>query len=292
MAEKTKKTAVKKTEPEVKDEIVTEEVEVTKKVTKDVKEKAEEPKERMVVEEVSEEKTELNEEKNYDHTPEEVENTEGKTDVAESESEKITSDEETDNNEDLSDTKQATVYADDFDAVKVEKRFSMSRLLLFILIIIISAGIFFTGLMLYQSNNKNFSVPNISFLSQPTPTPTEIPTPTPSPTPEFVNSDFRVQVLNGSGVSGQAGAVAGLLEEEGFEDVVVGNASTQDFEDTEVQMKEDVPSEVFDEIAKILSDYTVVEGDELDEGDDFDIIITVGQENSDTTPTPTENEEV
>jgi hypothetical protein len=193
-----------------------------------------------------------------------------------------------------SDAKRATVYADDFDAVRVEKRFSMNRLLLFILIIVISAAIFFTGMMLYQSNNGNFSLPQLSFLSQPTPTPTEAPEPTPSPTPEIDNSDYSVQVLNGSGVSGAAGAVAGLLEEEGFENVEVGNADAQDFTDTEVQLQEDVPSEVFDEIADILSDYTVVEGDELDEEDEFDIIITVGQENEaeedEDEPTPTEAE--
>ncbi|KKS21999.1 MAG: hypothetical protein UU78_C0025G0009, partial [Candidatus Roizmanbacteria bacterium GW2011_GWC2_41_7] len=68
-----------------------------------------------------------------------------------------------------------------------------------------------------------------------------------------------------------------LLETEGFEQFDTGNADSFDFTDTEARMKEEVPASVFTSIMESLEDYTVVEGDVLDEDADYDIVITVGQ---------------
>ncbi|MCR4263097.1 MAG: LytR C-terminal domain-containing protein [Candidatus Roizmanbacteria bacterium] len=90
-------------------------------------------------------------------------------------------------------------------------------------------------------------------------------------------SEYQVQILNGSGIAGQAGAVQELLEAGGFEQFETGNADSFDFTDTEVRMKEEVPADVFTSIMDSLEEYTVVEGDVLDEDADYDIVITVGQ---------------
>ena len=93
-------------------------------------------------------------------------------------------------------------------------------------------------------------------------------------------SALTVEILNGSGIAGQAGAVEELLADTGLENFDTGNADSFDFEETTVQMKEAVPASVFKSITDALSIYTVVEGDALDPDADYDIIITVGQKSS------------
>lgn len=289
MPEKTAKKTTKKTAEAEPSEVVTQEVNIKEKITTEVHGKQSE------VETVEVPTSKDESPKKYDNLTDiksdSTEPTESSTDEDPTEGKAIKEDvkeEDTPNDvgadgevgqSDSGDARQATVYGDDFDAVKVEKRFSMSRLLLFILIIVTSAAIFFTGMILYQSNKDDISLPTIPFINKPTPTPTESPSPTPTPTPEIDYSDLTVEVLNGSGVAGAAGAVAGALEGEGFENIEVGNADEQDYTDTEVQMTENVSSDVFDTIASALSEYTVVEGDELDSDSEFDIIVTVGQQN-------------
>lgn len=189
---------------------------------------------------------------------------------------------------------KSTVYADDSSTATVEKKFSGKRLMFFLVVIAVSAGIFFAGLMFFNVQFSNMGIP--SPLSQPTPTSAPTPEATPTPQPEVNVSDYNTQVLNGSGVSGAAAAVADLLEAEGFEDVAVGNAEDQDMTDTEVQLKAGVPDEVYSIISQALSDYTVVEGEELDDDSQYDVIVIVGQSNegSDSEsdePTPTQAEE-
>ena len=191
---------------------------------------------------------------------------------------------------------RSTVYGDSSQAASVEKRFSGKRLVFFLVAIAVSAGIFFAGLMFFNFQFDSMGIPNP--LAQATPTPTVAPTATLTPEPEVDLSELQVQVLNGSGVSGAAADAAALLEEEGFENIEVGNAEDQDLEETEVQLQEGVSSEVYSIISSALSDYSVVEGAELDEDADFDVIVTLGQPNttdSDSeepteTPTPTEEE--
>jgi len=100
---------------------------------------------------------------------------------------------------------------------------------------------------------------------------------TASPVDETTLADYAIQVLNGSGVAGRAGDVADQLKVVGFEGVETGNAKTYDYTDTEVQLKKDVPSEVFDVVKKALSGFTVIKGDELEESSDYDIVVIVGE---------------
>lgn len=90
-------------------------------------------------------------------------------------------------------------------------------------------------------------------------------------------TDYSVQVLNGSGVAGEAGKVKDLLETEGFEKFDVGNADSYDYTDTEVRMKKDTLKEVFEKIKSAMEDYTVVEGDELEKEAENDVVVIVGQ---------------
>lgn len=93
----------------------------------------------------------------------------------------------------------------------------------------------------------------------------------------IVLSDYSVEVLNGSGVAGEAGAVKDLLEKEGFSEISADNADSYDYTDTEVRIKKDIPKKVFDLIKEKLSNYSVVQKEDLSEDNKYDIQIIIGQ---------------
>jgi len=73
---------------------------------------------------------------------------------------------------------------------------------------------------------------------------------TPTPEPEIIDadaSDYSVQVLNGSGQIGAAGAGAEIVESVDFVVDDTGNAANYDFEATQVQAKSDVPQSLIDD---------------------------------------------
>lgn len=104
---------------------------------------------------------------------------------------------------------------------------------------------------------------------------------TPTPTiPQVDLSSLKVQILNGSGVAGEAGKAQSYLEKPGFKSFKTGNASSFNFTDTTVALKANTPEEVFTEAQKALSDYyqNVVKADKpLPESSEFDIVVTIGK---------------
>ena len=111
--------------------------------------------------------------------------------------------------------------------------------------------------------------------SDPSPTPTSQPTAT--PTPLAVNSEeLKVQILNGSGVAGAAGKAAQILEELGYQDIDTGNASSYDYDSTQIATDK---SEIFDLLTKDLSGEYSLEEDQkkIDQDSEFDVIVTIGK---------------
>lgn len=108
----------------------------------------------------------------------------------------------------------------------------------------------------------------------------EQPEPTDEPEEDYEKSDFSIQVLNGSGIPGEAGKAQTLLEDNDFVVDDTGNADTYDYRETEIRRKAEVPDEVMDELIDIMGsgDVSADEGDELDEDEDYDIIVIVGGE--------------
>lgn len=90
-----------------------------------------------------------------------------------------------------------------------------------ILLLVLFSGAIYFRETLFQG------LQNSSIISTPTPTPTPIPEPTPTPMPKVERSEFKVRVLNGTTISGAAGALADKLKELGWEVVKVGNNSDQ-----------------------------------------------------------------
>lgn len=113
----------------------------------------------------------------------------------------------------------------------------------------------------------------------PVPTVVEIePTPTASPSSTLKRDGLKLQVLNGSGVSGAAGKAKTLLEGLGYKDVDTGNASSSNFAKTEVSVKESA-KEYLDLVIKDLSkEYEATAATKvLSNTSKYDIVITLGQ---------------
>lgn len=109
------------------------------------------------------------------------------------------------------------------------------------------------------------------------------PTPVVEVTPEVTKaveeldySQYSVKILNGSGVTGAAAGVKGLLGELKFKNVQTGNASVSNQKETTVQFKKDVPAAIFEKLNQLLVKYNVVEGDSLEDSLGSDIQIIVG----------------
>ncbi len=92
-------------------------------------------------------------------------------------------------------------------------------------------------------------------------------------------TQISVQVLNGSGKSGEAGKVKELLIAEGFKSIEVGNADKSNYTGVEVSHKEEVAKSVMDVIEKALGgDYEATEsGELLTQESKYDIVVVVGK---------------
>lgn len=122
---------------------------------------------------------------------------------------------------------------------------SMLRMLLvffgvFILTVGVGVGIGFGFIKYSQSKSPQTASPVASSDtgSETTPEPTPEPTPTPEP---FDKSSVSVLVVNATTIAGYAGDTQDALEEDGFEDVAVGNAEGEYEPGIYVQINEDNP---------------------------------------------------
>lgn len=80
---------------------------------------------------------------------------------------------------------------------------------------------------------------------QPTPSPIAVQTPLPSPSPiPLIRSEWSIEVLNGSGISGLAKDIAVKLQALGYAVVKTGNANTSNYSQTEIWVKEELSDKV------------------------------------------------
>jgi len=125
-----------------------------------------------------------------------------------------------------------------------------------LLIIGILALIGILGYVIYKSATSDGATPS---LTEPTPyqntaAPIQEPTPVPSVSPSAspsANVDktkVKIQVQNGTGITGEAAYLQTLLKGLGYTNVTVGNSTTQDNTDTEVSFSSSVSSDVVNEI--------------------------------------------
>lgn len=138
------------------------------------------------------------------------------------------------------------------------------------------------GILQYPGKTSKEQLANGSVTPSPTftPTPTVVLEADPS---EKLKSEAKIQVLNGTGVKGQAGKAAEIFEELGFENVKTGNADDQDESNTTTtvafssKIPEGVQKKVIKELEKTFA--KVLVKDPIDSSD-FDIVLTTGKYSS------------
>jgi len=115
------------------------------------------------------------------------------------------------------------------------------------LLVLGGAGIFFFASK--GSNNEPTPTPSFGVI----PVDEYTPKPLATSTPEAVEkADVTVQVLNGTGITGEAGYLQNKLKALGFEKIEVGNADSTDYTDTTVTFKKDLSSSLQEEVKEEL----------------------------------------
>jgi len=134
------------------------------------------------------------------------------------------------------------------------------------------------GLITYFSGISRLNTGDETPAPSSTSTPGAQASPTSESKTDIKRSEVKIQVLNGSGTSGLAGKAKTYLEGLGYKDVAVGNASSSDFAETEIQIKDGIKG-FLDTITTDLSkNYTVAkETKVLTSSSKFDIVITLGK---------------
>lgn len=133
---------------------------------------------------------------------------------------------------------------------------------------------YFSGLSKLNSQNS-VSTPIASA------TPEVKSTATPTPKSEIDRSTLKLQVLNGSGVSGLAGKAKTYLEGLGYKDVVVGNASVSNLTETTVSVKDSKKELLEAVVADLSKNYKVAtKTDILPTSSKYDFVITLGSKQS------------
>lgn len=153
------------------------------------------------------------------------------------------------------------------------------KVFLIAILLLIAVGLAAGGFYYYKNNSSTTETKQEETMTQTTPTQTT----TPEPTKSSVDlKNYSLNVLNGSGVSGEAKKVSDMLVTAGFNESKTGNASKTDFTKTEVSLKKDTPNEVFNVINETLGkSYDVVKAEkELDDKSTYDVVVTVGTKKS------------
>lgn len=98
--------------------------------------------------------------------------------------------------------------------------------------------------------------PKSSLSSTPSPSPiSEIPTPTATPQPSPTDKTLiKLEVLNGTGISGEAAYLQGVLRTLGYTDVKLGNSSAQNLTKTTITFLSTTPEVVKNELEAKLTE--------------------------------------
>lgn len=168
-----------------------------------------------------------------------------------------------------------------FPSVGGEKKNGGAKTLLIIGILVL-VGIL--GYVIYKSasskneqGNLEGNVPYNNLAtssSEATVTPTS--TPAASPVASVDKEKLKVQVQNGTGITGEAAYLQNILKDLGFTTVTVGNASSQDNDDTQVSFSSSVPASVVTEITNKLNTTYQTVTKVSSTGTTYDIVVITG----------------
>jgi hypothetical protein len=146
-----------------------------------------------------------------------------------------------------------------------KKNFMWPILSIFIIILILLIGIF-----AYKQGVFNKKEVNVVTL-----TPTPVVTVEPTKTVDLTK--YEIEILNGSGVSGEASKQKAALEEKGFTISSIGNADNSDYTDTIIKAKADVEKDFIAKLKDTLnSSFTVGETQSLPDDSSVPVVVIIG----------------
>lgn len=149
-----------------------------------------------------------------------------------------------------------------------KKKGKLIPILLFIIMFLAAA----VGALYFLTSPYNTFIRKV----EPTPTPAPI---VAEPTPEEVDlTAYSIQVLNGSGIAGEAANAQSSLQDAGFKVPEIGNAPDSNFEDTQIAAKSNVSKEFIKKLQESLETNYGVSSEilELDDSDPSDVVVTLG----------------
>ena len=171
---------------------------------------------------------------------------------------------------------------DDKEVTEKKKGPGFFKVFLIILTILSLVAVIAGGIYYYQKNiagNDNNEVTNEAAPTVADVSPSPVPTETPASEESKVDyTKYTLQILNGSGIPGEAGKAKDLLNDLDFKSVVTANADNYDYKDTVVSLKDGVSDQVFAEVKKLLgSTYTLEsKAESASTSSKYDVIVTVG----------------
>ncbi len=131
------------------------------------------------------------------------------------------------------------------------------------------------GLFIYGATSKSNNPQSTSIAI----TPTIQITTTATPSVKEINiADYKIKVLNGSGIQGEAAKVKKLLMDESFNVAEIGNAGSSDNNQTVIQAKTGTPESILKQLKDLLGkSYTISVLKDLPDSENADVVVTVGQ---------------
>lgn len=160
-----------------------------------------------------------------------------------------------------------------------------TKLLVIALILLFIGGAVFVAK--YLADNSIISVPFLSKSSEKIVEATHTPTPTPTPEPTIEKitetklqnfNGYKLEVLNGSGIRGEADKVTELMNALGFDEISAGNADSYNYQETQVSFKSAELYRGIELIEDTLSQYALLFSEEpLPEDYPYDVKIIVGK---------------
>lgn len=166
----------------------------------------------------------------------------------------------------------STNVADDF--IPLDKNSSGPKPLLILIPGVLLLGALLGGIVFYRSSV------NTQKSAEETPVPTEttdVTTPTSSPSATLDLSKYTVDILNGSGIAGEAGKVKTILTDAEFKVGTAGNAATYDYTKTVVKAKSTVDAAFVTKLIETLGKtYIVDKAQTLSTSSSNDVQVVVG----------------
>ncbi len=170
---------------------------------------------------------------------------------------------------------------------KEEKKHGLLVYFFVVAIVAFLLGISFIAGAYYAMHGKGISLPHsIPGMQHASPTPqpvTPAPTIATKPSVAVTLSQYTINILNGSGVVGQAAKVKADLVTQGFNVTATGNADNANFTKTQISAKKSVSADYIQKLKEALQKKFVVEVESQvpnSSSQTTDVVITIGSSTS------------